>query len=144
VGAKVMRGLSADGLKERWGRAALGLVFAAGCAVAVAAGARKPPDPDVVAVRLGGDVATTRIVIDLRRAASGAVDAADASPTQLAVILKGASTPGVMKGAGRGLVRDWVVADAPGGARLTLDLAHNADISRRFLLPPADGVADYR
>jgi N-acetylmuramoyl-L-alanine amidase len=141
---RVMRGLTADRLKGRWGRAALGLVVAAGCAAAVAAGARKPADPDVVAVRLGGDAATTRIVVDLHRAASGALDPADASATQLAVILKGASTPGVMRGAGRGLVRGWVVADAPGGARLTLDLAQNADIARRFLLPPADGVADYR
>jgi len=144
MGAKVMRGLSADGLKGRWGRAALGLVFAAACAVAVAAGARKPAEPDVVAVRLGGDASTTRIVVDLHRAVSGALDPADASATQLAVILKGASTPGVLRGAGRGLVRGWVVSDAPGGARLTLDLARNADIARRFLLPPADGVTDYR
>jgi N-acetylmuramoyl-L-alanine amidase len=141
VGAKVMRGLSADGLKGRWGRAALGLVFAAGCAAAVAAGARKPADADVVAVRLGGDAATTRIVVDLHRAASGDVVA---SGGQLAVILKDAATSGVLKGEGRGLVKRWVVANAPGGARLTLDLAQKADIARRFLLPPADGVADYR
>jgi N-acetylmuramoyl-L-alanine amidase len=144
VGAKVMRGLSADGLKGRWGRAALGLVFAAACAAAVAAGARKPADPDVVAVRLGGDASTTRIVVDLHRAVSGELDPADASATQLAVILKGASTPGVLRGEGRGLVRRWVVADAPGGARLTLDLDQKAEISRRFLLPPADGVTSYR
>jgi len=139
-----MRGLSADGLKGRWGRAALGLVFAAACAAAVAAGARKPADPDVVAVRLGGDASTTRIVVDLHRAVSGELDPADASATQLAVILKGASTPGVLRGEGRGLVKRWVVADAPGGARLTLDLAQKAEISRRFLLPPADGVTSYR
>ena len=139
-----MRGLSAEGLKGRWGRAALGLVFAAACAVAVAAGARKPADSDVVAVRLGGDAATTRIVIELRRATSGDVDQTGASSMQLAVILKDAATPGVLKGEGRGLVKRWVVADAPGGARLTLDLAQKADIARRFLLPPADGVADYR
>jgi len=139
-----MRGVSSEGLKARWARAALGLVFAVGLAVAVAAGARKPADPDVVAVRLGGDAATTRIVIDLRRAASGALDPADAAPNGLALILKGASTPGVLKGAGKGLVKSWAVADAPGGARLTLNLAQNADIARRFLLPPADGVADYR
>jgi N-acetylmuramoyl-L-alanine amidase len=142
VGAKVMRGLWVEGLKGRWGRAALGLVFAAGCAAAVAAGARKPADADVVAVRLGGDASTTRIVIDLRRAASGDVQSAGAM--QLAVVLKDAATPGVLKGDGRGLVKHWVVADAPGGARLTLDLAEKADIARRFLLPPADGVADYR
>ena len=139
-----MRGVSSEGLKARWARAALGLVFAAGCAMAVAAGARKPADPDVVAVRLGGDATTTRIVIDLHRAASGELDPADASPNGLALILRGASTPGVLRGAGKGLVRSWTVADAPGGARVTLNLAQKADIARRFLLPPADGVADYR
>jgi len=139
-----MRGVLSEGLKARWARAALGLVFAAGCAMAVAAGARKPADPDVVAVRLGGDATATRIVVDLRRAASGALDPADAASNGLALILKGASTPGVLKGAGKGLVRSWTVADAPGGARLTLNLAQKADIARRFLLPPADGVADYR
>ncbi len=138
-----MRGLSLEGLKARWGRAGLGLVLAAACAVAVAAGARKPADPDIVAVRLGGDAATTRIVVDLRKAASGEVDAT-AAPRELAVVLRGASTAGVLKGPGMGLVRGWVVADAPGGARLTLDLSQKADVSRRFLLPPADGVADYR
>ena len=139
-----MRGVSSEGLQARWARAALGLVFAVGCAVAVAAGARKPADPDIVAVRLGGDATTTRIVVDLHRAASGALDPADASANGLALILKGASTPGVLRGAGRGLVRNWALADAPGGARLTLNLAQKADIARRFLLPPADGVADYR
>jgi N-acetylmuramoyl-L-alanine amidase len=128
----------------RWSGAALGLLFAALCAVAVAAGARKPADPDVIAVRLGGDAATTRIVIDLRKSTSGALDPQDAAPGQLAVILKGASTPDVLKGDGKGLVTRWVVADAPGGARLTLSLSQQADIVHRFLLPPADGVADYR
>jgi N-acetylmuramoyl-L-alanine amidase len=137
-----MRGLSAEGLKGRWGRAVLGLVFAGACAAAVAAGARKPAVADIVAVRLGGDAATTRIVVDLRRAASGEVDPTGA--TQLAVVLKGAATPGVLRGEGRGLVKRWVVADSPGGARLTLDLAQSASVARRFLLPPADGVADYR
>src|SRR5580698_9465655 len=138
-----MRGVSTEGLKARWPRAALGLVFAAACAVVVAAGARKPADPDIVSVRLGGDAATTRIVIDLHKAATGALDTS-VSPGRLAVILEGASTPGVLKGDGRGLVKHWSVADAPGGARLTLDLAQKADVARRFLLPPADGIADYR
>ncbi|MEJ0066087.1 MAG: N-acetylmuramoyl-L-alanine amidase [Caulobacteraceae bacterium] len=94
-------------------------------------------------MRLGGDAATTRIVIDLHRAASGDV-VPNSSSTQLAVILKDAATPGVLKGEGRGLVKRWAVADSPGGARLTLDLAQRANITRRFLLPAADGVADYR
>jgi N-acetylmuramoyl-L-alanine amidase len=36
------------------------------------------------------------------------------------------------------------LADAPGGARLTLDLAGKGAVVRRFLLPPADGAANYR
>ena len=139
-----MRGVSSEGLKAPWVRAGFGLVFAAACAVVVAAGARKPADPDVVSVRLGGDAATTRIVIDLRHPASGALDPAGAGPGQLAVVLKGASTPGPLKGAGIGMVKGWTVADSPGGARLTLDLSRKADVSRRFLLPPADGIANYR
>ncbi|HEY2707535.1 MAG TPA: N-acetylmuramoyl-L-alanine amidase [Caulobacteraceae bacterium] len=138
-----MRGVSFEGLKARWSRAALGLVFAAGCAAVVAAGARKPADPDIVSVRLGGDAAVTRIVIDLHQSASGDVDPAN-SANQLAVTLKGATSPGVLRGKGHGLVRDWVIADSPGGARLTLDLAQSADIQRRFLLPPSDGVTNYR
>jgi N-acetylmuramoyl-L-alanine amidase len=139
-----MRGVLSEGLKARWARAGLGLVFAAACALAVAAGARMPANPDVVAVRLGGDAATTRIVIDLRNAASGELDPADARPGQLALVLRGATTPGLLKGAGAGLVKSWRVADSPAGARLTLDLDRNAAIARRFLLPPADGVANYR
>jgi N-acetylmuramoyl-L-alanine amidase len=139
-----MRGVLADGLKSRWARAAFGLVVAAGCVVAVAAGARQPANPDIVAVRLGGDAATTRIVVDLHKAASGAVDPASDNSTQLALILRDASTPGVLRGEGRGLVKSWAIADAPGGARLSLNLTQRADVVRRFLLPPADGVADYR
>jgi len=126
-------------------RAALGVVLAAGCAAAVMAGARQPvPTDDVVAVRLGGGTATARIVVDLRQAASGSVDAGDAGPTRLALILNGAAAPVTLKGAGQGLVRGWRIDSGAGGARLVLDLSQNAEIKRRFLLPPADGVANYR
>jgi N-acetylmuramoyl-L-alanine amidase len=139
-----MRGVLTKSLTARWVRAALGLALAAGCAVAVAASARLPDAPDVVSVRLGGDASQTRIVVDLRRAASGAVDQETASPTRISLILKGATAPSPLKGVGRGVVRGWKIADAPGGARLTLDLAGKGAVTRRFLLPPADGVADYR
>jgi N-acetylmuramoyl-L-alanine amidase len=139
-----MRGVLTRSLTARWARAALGLALAAGCAVAVAASARLPDAPDVVSVRLGGDATQTRVVVDLRRPASGAADPETASPTRIALILKGATAPSPLKGAGRGVVRGWTIADAPGGARLTLDLAGKGAVTRRFLLPPADGVADYR
>jgi N-acetylmuramoyl-L-alanine amidase len=48
------------------------------------------------------------------------------------------------QGGGRGVVRAWMVDEAQGGARLQMDLATDGRISRRFLLPPADGIAHYR
>ena len=139
-----MRGALSQALKARWVRAVLGLALAAGCAAAVAAGSRDAAQSDVVSVRLGGDAVSTRIVIDLREAASGALRDGDAAPGELAVLLKGASAPGALRGDGRGVIRAWRIEDAPGGALLTLDLASKASISRRFLLPPADGNPDYR
>jgi len=140
----VVGGVSFEGLRARWGRAALGLALAAICAVAVAAGARRPPAPDVINVRLGGDAGVTRIVVDLRQSVSAEFDPTDAGANQLVLVLKGATTPVVLKGEGRGLVTRWTIDDAPGGARLSLDLVQPADVQRRFLLPPADGVTDYR
>jgi N-acetylmuramoyl-L-alanine amidase len=139
-----MRGALSLGLKARWARAALGLALAAGCAAAVAAGGREPDQPDVISVRLGGDAASTRIVIDLRRPTSGPADQVDAAPGAIAVLLRGATAPPELKGEGRGVIRDWRIEDAPGGALLTLDLAGRGSIARRFLLPPADGIDDYR
>ncbi len=95
-------------------------------------------------MRLGGDAASTRIVIDLRQPATGALRDGDAAPGELAVLLKGASAPSELHGQGRGVIRAWRIEDAPGGALLTLDLAGRVSIARRFLLPPADGIADYR
>jgi N-acetylmuramoyl-L-alanine amidase len=139
-----MRGALSQGLKSRWARAALGLALAAGCAAAVAAGSPGSGQPDVISVRLGGDAASTRVVVDLREAATGALRDSQAAPGELALLLKGASAPSELHGEGRGVIRAWKIEDAPGGALLTLDLAGKAQISRRFLLPPADGVADYR
>jgi len=140
----MMRGVLTKSLTARWMRAAQGLALAGGCAVAVAASARLPDAPDVVSVRLGGDASQTRIVVDLRRGASGVMDGEITSPTRIALILKGATSPSPLQGAGRGAVRGWKIAEAPGGARLTLDLVGKGGVVRRFLLPPADGVADYR
>ena len=138
-----MRGALLRSLGSRWGRVALGVGLAAACAVAVAAGVSQQATSDVYRVRLGGDGAETRIVVDLRRAASGAVDETP-DPAKIDLTLKGALATGPLKGQGRGLVRSWAIVSGPGGARLTLDLARHATIERRFLLPPADGVTVYR
>jgi len=125
----------------RWGRVTLGALVAAACAVTVAAGVGTSAPSDVLGVRLGGDQDETRVVVDLKTPVSGALAA---GPGRIDLVLKGASAAAPIQGAGRGLVRDWSVDRASGGARLTLDLAAQAQVRRRFLLPPADGVANYR
>ena len=121
----------------------LGVLVAAACAVTVAAGVGTSAQSDILGVRLGGDQDETRIVVDLKTPVSGALDSA-VSSGRIDLVLKGAEAAAPMQGAGRGLVRDWSIARDSGGARLTLDLAGQAQVRRRFLLPPADGVANYR
>ncbi|MGH2928706.1 MAG: N-acetylmuramoyl-L-alanine amidase family protein [Solirubrobacteraceae bacterium] len=65
-------------------------------------------------------------------------------PARVALVLKGVAEPAPLKGGGRGLVAGWALDEASGGAKLTLTLSRPARVERRFLLPPADGVAYYR
>ena len=104
-------------------------------AVASAAGLLK--------VRLGGDAQATRIVMDLDQAASGKL-VSDGADGHAVVILAGVSALGGLQGAGQGLVRSWSIDQTTGGARLVLELAADAKVRGRFLLPPADGIDHYR
>jgi N-acetylmuramoyl-L-alanine amidase len=131
-----------SGFGGRWGRLALGVVIAGACAAAVSASAQKPHAPDVISVRLGGDATETRIVVDLDKPTSGRI--LDQSAGKLTLVLGEAVARGVSSGDGKGLVHDWRLSSADGAAELTLDLDPNASLERRFLLPPADGVANYR
>ena len=114
-----------------------------GLAAAVAASHAATVAADLIKVRLGGDASQTRIVVDLDHAASGRVVADGAGDRRVIILLGGASTTGAQC-AGAGLVKAWVADQAGGGARLRIDLAADARIKRRFLLPPADGVDHYR
>lgn len=96
--------------------------------------------PGVVKVRFGGDQQSTRVVIELDRSATGKIDKDD--PSSLVVALNGVGSQ-TMSGNGHGLVRQWSSTGA-GTARVTLDLSRPAVVTRRFLLPPADGVKVYR
>ena len=117
--------------------ACLGLaVFAASHAAA--------PTVGLLQVRLGGDAAETRLVIDLDHSASTKVVSDGTADRRVVVLLAGVTASEALQGAGRGLVSDWIIESAPGGARLTMDLAADASVKRRFLLPPADGIANYR
>lgn len=133
-------------MRRALGAKARGLlvVAAAGLGLAaVAASHAATVAADLLRVRLGGDAAQTRIVIDLDHAATGRVVSDGADDRRVVVVLQGASTKGA-QGAGTGLVKAWVADDAQGGARLRIDLAADGRIKRRFLLPPADGVDHYR
>lgn len=116
--------------------AAVGLI-----AIGTARGAQ--PQAGVLGVRLGGDLRHTRIVVDLQGPAHGA-SPADADPASVVLDLEGAGVSDPLKGKGLGLVDGWTVETHDGAARVELKLAANAQVARRFLLPPGDGVKTYR
>lgn len=120
--------------------------FAAGvCCLAVAAvGQANASGGGVLKVRLGGDQAETRIVIDLDRSASAKVASDGQGDRRVVMTLPGVNVDRPLQGGGQGLVKTWMLDGGPLGARLRIDLAGDAVIKRRFLLPPADGAANYR
>ncbi|MFN3523048.1 MAG: N-acetylmuramoyl-L-alanine amidase [Phenylobacterium sp.] len=130
-------------IRRRSVRAAVVAAGALSCLAAVAVSQAAVANAGVLKVRLGGDRNETRIVIDLERSASGKV-AADGADRRLVMSLAGVDVEGGLQGSGHGLVKSWTLEDAPGGARLNVDLSAEASIKRRFLLPPADGVDYYR
>lgn len=122
---------------------AAALAAAVGLALAVtshAAGALG----GLLKVRLGGDAQQTRLVIDLDQAASGKLVSDGASDGHVVLLLPTVSAAGGLQGTGQGLVKAWLVDQTGAGARLQLDLAPDARIKGRFLLPPADGIDHYR
>jgi N-acetylmuramoyl-L-alanine amidase len=63
---------------------------------------------------------------------------------RVVVLLPNVTAAQVQQGSGRGVVRAWMVDQVQDGARLQVDLAGDGRVKRRFLLPPADGIASYR
>jgi N-acetylmuramoyl-L-alanine amidase len=113
---------------------AVGLVAAVSShAMAGAAGVQK--------IRLGGDRNETRIVIDLDRAATAKISEED---RRVVMTLPGVAAKESLQGGAQGVVKAWVLDQAGGAARLRIDLTADAIVKRRFLLPPADGIANYR
>ena len=126
------------------GRALAGvLAVTAGC-ILVAAGHAATNETELLKIRLGGDSRETRVVIELSGATSAKLTSDGAGDHKLVVMLPGARLISESQGAGRGVVRGWVIDRVQGGSRLQLDLAADATVRRRFLLPPADGVSSYR
>ncbi|MFC3080265.1 N-acetylmuramoyl-L-alanine amidase [Phenylobacterium terrae] len=119
--------------------------LAAVAALTAFAASHAAADPGgVKKVRVGGSAAETRIVIDLDSSASGRVSSDGSGDRRVVVALPGVSVDQPLQGGRYGLVKSWVLDESGGAARLRLDLAADATIKRRFLLPPADGIAHYR
>lgn len=121
------------------------VAFIVVCAVVLVAGRGLAfgPDGEVMRLRFGGDAQRTRIVVDLGRAARGQV-IEDGSSGRVIVALAGVQPARGLDGSGSGLVRGYEVSASGGSSRVRLDLARGAEIERRFLLPPGDGVEHYR
>jgi len=129
-------------------RLAAGMLALAGVA-AVAAVSHGQTSAGVLKVRLGGDSHQTRIVVELDKPTRGTLIAdsgvAKGAPNPKVVLaLAHVDVAGDMQGAGAGLVKSWSVDEAGGAAQVRLNLTQAAVVTRRFLLPPGDGVAVYR
>ena len=129
-----------------WGRGrALLAALAAGLGLAVVAASHAAPDTvSLLKVRLGGDDSETRVVLDLDKSASVKVVSDGSAGARLVVVMPGVKPSQDLQGPGRGLVKAWMIDEEKGQARLQMDLAADARVKRRFLLPPADGIEHYR
>jgi N-acetylmuramoyl-L-alanine amidase len=94
-------------------------------------------------VRVGGTAAETRVVVELDQSAKARlVDGG--GPRGLVLAWPGLQSGKELSGAGKGLVANWTVDEAAGAARLKLTFNADAEVARRFLLPPGDGIEVYR
>ncbi|HYG26116.1 MAG TPA: N-acetylmuramoyl-L-alanine amidase [Caulobacteraceae bacterium] len=143
-----MRGVVAGVRRaRRAGRLAAALAVLGACALG--AGALQIAEAaasaaDVLKVRLGGDNAETRLVLDVNQKVAGKLVSDGSGDGKVVISLSGVDVPQAMGGAGQGLVKTWSVAGSGSSARVTIELAKDAVVRRRFLLPPGDGVTNYR
>lgn len=139
-----MLGRTTGLFKSRLAKAAAAIVLIAAAGVAFSAQGRTGGS-GVLKVRLGGDQAATRIVLELDAAASGKLVSDGAADARTVVVaFPRVDVASDVEGRGEGLVKRWSLEEAAGGARLKLDLTREVKVERRFLLPPAEGVTVYR
>ncbi|WP_332676964.1 N-acetylmuramoyl-L-alanine amidase family protein [Brevundimonas sp.] len=130
------------GVRE-WATAAFAVAVFCVAVFAAGRGLASGAMGEVLRVRFGGDAQHTRVVVDLDRTARGQV-IQSGDQGQVVVSLAGVAPQRGLAGTGTGLVRGWRVAGAGLASRVELDLATSAEIERRFLLPPGDGINHYR
>jgi N-acetylmuramoyl-L-alanine amidase len=126
------------------GRATVAALVAALGLTAFAVGHAATESVGLLKVRMGGDSKETRLVVDLDGATSAKVLSDGAADRRVTILLNGVDVAQAQQGAGRGVVKTWLIQEGQGGALLQLELASDAALKRRFLLPPADGVTTYR
>lgn len=139
----MLRRLAAMFGRARGRIAVVSLVAVTGLAV-VAVGHAATIDVSLLKVRMGGDAAETRTVIELDGATVAKVQSDGSLDRRIVILLPGVKAAQLHQGAGRGVVKTWLVDQVSGGTRLQMDLSADGKLKRRFLLPPADGIASYR
>lgn len=147
VGAVRMYGQSVFNLRRwrarEWTMTAVAFVVICVVLLTAGRGLASAAAGEVLGVRFGGDGERTRVVVDLERTARGSV-IEDGTTGRVTLALAGVASGRGLNGAGSGLVSGYRIAGATGVSRVHLDLAKTAEIERRFLLPPGDGVRHYR
>jgi N-acetylmuramoyl-L-alanine amidase len=143
-----MHGLSRINLAQwrirDWAITALAVVIILFVMFAAGKGLASGVMGEVLRVRFGGDAEHTRVVLDLDRTSRGQVIQSGDDGRVIVSLAGVAPATRGLTGAGTGLVRGWRVTGAGAAARIELDLATSAEIERRFLLPPGDGIAHFR
>lgn len=117
-------------------------MLTAGCAL-IAATSHGADAGGVLTVQVHGDASETRVVVELDQGARARLVEGQDKRT-LVLAWPELDSGKELSGPGGGLVSGWVVDEAAGAARLKLSLKSDAQVSRRFLLPPGDGVETYR
>ena len=142
-----MNGLLRNNLKSwgvrEWAMTAVAFVVFCVAGLAAGRGLASGAMGEVLRVRFGGDAAHTRVVVDLDRTSRGEV-IRPGDDGRVVLSLSGVLPTRGLAGSGTGLVRGWRVAGSGATSRVELDLATSAQIERRFLLPPGDGIDHYR
>ena len=129
-------------VKSLWAKAGLLLTAVAGLAAAAAA---RGAEDGVTRVRFGGSLSETRVVLELDKSARGRlVETPEGGARRVVLALPNVNVGAERSGTGFGLVSGWRLEESAGAARLQLELRQDGRVVRRFLLPPADGVAHYR
>jgi N-acetylmuramoyl-L-alanine amidase len=129
-------------MSERRWRSDMALLVLTGWILLLALMASPALAGEVNSVRLGGDKAATRLVIDLSEEATGRL--VSEAGGKVVVALSGVEVAATLRGRGQGLVKAWNVAPQAGGVRVTIDTADGVQVRRRFLLPPGEGAPGFR